>query len=160
MKGILRYLAARIYSFHLPLYRNGKNHGSVVVRLFKGKADRYGTPGPVVAIELHVKNLKDAVKSGAVWYDRESKRLHVTLFKAGPAELRRLANRLIDVADAVEKAWSLGADPKTIEELWLDAKKGRTAKRRPAREEDDLDLDLDVEAEAGASGYEEADLIE
>lgn len=148
--AIKRYLAAKVFRFHIPIVRKGRRYGSVVVRLFRGKMDRYGNPGTVAALELHIANLKEAVRDGAAWYDKRSGRFHVTLAKAGPDDLRRIAYRLLAVADAIEMAEALGLDPAELEKAWLEVKSGAAKERGGRRSgEDDLDLDLDEDVETG-----------
>jgi len=111
-------IAARVYRFHVPVVRKGKRYASLVVRLFDGRQDRYGNRGPVAALELHVDNLKEAVRDGVVRYDKETGRASITIAKAGPDDLRRLAQRLMDIADALELAAALGVSSGEISEAW------------------------------------------
>lgn len=128
----IAYLAARIFSTHIPVVRKGRRYASVVLRLFNGKADRYGNQGIVAAIELHVQNIRDAARDGVLWVDKKTGRATITLAKLGPAELRRLGHRLVEAADAMEMAMMLGVGPDKLEEAWLKAKRAATAPKRGA----------------------------
>ena len=144
-RGLIEYYAARIYGFHHPIVRNGKRYASIVVRLFNGRADaRYGIEGPVIAIELHVPDYRAAVRDGVIHVDKESGRLQLTLWKLGPHELKRLARRLEEVAEAVEKAWQMGYAPRDVEEAWLSLRRGEARGRaaRRGRGEEDPFADL------------------